>query len=168
MTMASDIEELLAKQAIAERIYAYCRAMDRMDGALGASVWHDDGTADYGELFQGSGAGFVEWACGTHQPMIAHSHQVSNILIEVNGERAASEAYVTAALQQESDAGTIQTTVRGRYVDRWSRRHGRWAIDHRVYLHDLHDTRPVSPAMPRRGARDPSDPSYTAFAALRR
>ena len=162
-----DIDQLLAKQAITEQLYSYCRAMDRIDAALGTSVWHNDGTADYGDMFHGTGAGFVEWVCGTHRPMIAHSHQVTNILIEIDGQRAASEAYVTAALHYESDAGIVQATVRGRYVDRWSRRGGRWAIDHRIYLHDLDDVRPVSPGMMSRGCRSPSDQSYSVLAAGR-
>ena len=36
------ITELLAKQAITEALYKYCRAMDRMDNELGKSVFHVD------------------------------------------------------------------------------------------------------------------------------
>jgi len=49
------LAELLAKQAITEQIYRYCRAMDRVDSELGKSVWHADGLADYGPMFQGPG-----------------------------------------------------------------------------------------------------------------
>jgi hypothetical protein len=58
---------------------------------------------------------------------------------------------------------------RGRYVDRWSRREGRWAIDHRVYLNDWTSFVPVpaEPTSPITGRRDGEDPSYAAFAELR-
>ena len=45
MTNAA-VEELLAKQAIREVIYRYCRGLDRMDRALALSCWHPGGTAD--------------------------------------------------------------------------------------------------------------------------
>ena len=52
--------------------------------------------------------------------------------------RAISEAYVTVCLRNEVEPGHVVDIVgRGRYVDRWSRRDGRWAIDHRRYVDDL-------------------------------
>jgi hypothetical protein len=102
--MANDtgtaVDVLVAKQAITEAIYTYCRALDRMDWDLAHTVWHPDGTADYGpNMFQGTGPGFIEWVWAQHAGMMGHSHQITNILIEVDGDRAASEAYVTAALR---------------------------------------------------------------------
>src|SRR5829696_2436236 len=40
-------EEMVAREAVREQLHAYCRAMDRMDHALGYKVWHEDGLADY-------------------------------------------------------------------------------------------------------------------------
>ena len=57
-------EELAAKQAITEVIYKYCRGLDRMDRELADTVWHPDGTADYGN-FQGTGAQFLDYVLGT-------------------------------------------------------------------------------------------------------
>ena len=55
-------------------------------------------------------------------------------------------------------------------MDGWSRRDGRWAIDHRVYLSDWMTTLPVpaDPVSPMGGRRDRDDASYAAFAELRR
>ncbi len=157
------LEELVAKQAISEIIYRYCRGLDRMDRPLALSCWHTDGTADYGELFRGTGEGFIDWVWPRHEALLGHSHQITNILIEVDGERAASESYVTVALRSERDAGTLTDRVtRGRYLDRWSRRAGVWAIDHRIYVHELVHTHEVraSHAGPGNGRRDRDDPSY--------
>jgi hypothetical protein len=156
------------RDAIARQIHAYCRSMDRMDVELGNAVWHDDGLADYGPaVFQGSGHGFVAFVTRAHAAFIAHSHQVTNVLITLDGDRAASESYVTATLRQARDGRTFQQTVHGRYLDRWSCRDGRWAIDRRVFLHDFDETREVatSPATASSPARrDRSDPSYALLA----
>jgi hypothetical protein len=127
-----------AKQAITEVIYRYCRALDRMDRELADTVWHPDGTADYGPTFQGSAAGLLDSLWSNHAKLLGHSHQVTNILIEVRGDNAGSEAYVTGTLWNRSDSGVLTNMVAlGRYIDRWSRRDGVWAFDHRQFVYDL-------------------------------
>lgn len=153
------------RDAIAQQIYLYCRAMDRMDIPLGYSIWHDDGEADYGAgIFQGTGRGFIDFVNESHATVLAHSHQVSNIIITLDGDRAASESYVTAALRMADGDKQKQMTVRGRYLDRWSCRAGRWAIDKRVYVQDLDEICTVEPAgLPSNGVRDRTDPSYAVL-----
>jgi len=165
MSQDQALTDLLAKQAITEQIYRYCRAMDRIDNDLGKTVWHADGLADYGSIFQGTGHEFIEWVAIGHSTTAGHSHQVSNILIEVSGDTATSEAYVTAALRRRADGRLVQMTIRGRYLDRWSRRDGRWAIDKRRYVHDFDDVREIT-EISREGwsARDRSDPLYALVA----
>lgn len=166
MSQDPALVELLAKQAITEQIYRYCRAMDRIDNDLGKTVWHGDGLADYGPIFRGKGNEYVEWVENQHLATVDRSHQVSNILIEVRGESATSEAYVTAALRRRSDDGKLtQLTIRGRYLDRWSRRDGRWAIDERRYAHDFDDIRDITEVLfVGWGARDRSDLLYSLIA----
>jgi hypothetical protein len=166
------VDEIVAKQAITEVIYTYCRALDRMDWELAHTVWHPDGTADYGpNMFRGTGPGFIEWVWAQHAAMMGHSHQITNILVEVDGDHAASEAYVTAALRLPTDgAQATEIVSRGRYVDTWSRRDGRWAIEHRRFAEDFTSTYPVTPMEPadpavRTGRRDRDDPSYAALGA---
>lgn len=153
------------RDAIVQQVYAYCRAMDRMDIELGYRVWHDDGEADYGAaIFRGSGRGFIDYVTASHAAFVAHSHQVSNVLVRLDGDRAASESYVTATLRREDGGATSQITVRGRYLDRWSYRGGRWAIDKRIYLHDFDEVRQVvATGMPSAARRDRSDPSYAVL-----
>src|SRR5690349_3081051 len=132
MTADSRLAALLAKQDIRDALSRYCRAMDRRDEALAASIWHDDGSADYGPIFQGTGAGFAAWVTEIHGNFARHSHQITNVLIDLDDacENAVSEAYVTVALwSPPSDSGEVtQVTGRGRYLDRWAHRDGRWAI----------------------------------------
>jgi hypothetical protein len=159
------LRQFADRQAITDLIYRYCRSMDRIDAELGYTVWHEDGTADYGEgIFQGTGRGFVDWVCDRHRGMIVHSHQISNIIIDLDGEGAGSEAYVTATLRMMAGEQLKQITTQCRYVDRWSRRDGRWAIDHRITIVDLDEIRDVTPLTPGDlGARDRSDPSYATL-----
>jgi hypothetical protein len=150
------------REAITDQLYRYCRAMDRIDPRLGYAVWHDDGTADYGpDIFQGTGRGFVDHVCIQHAQTLGHSHQMSNIIIEIDGGTAASESAVTATLRIMREGKLMQITVWSRYVDRWSKRSGRWAIDHRIAINDFDEIREVTPLRPTtRGSRDRTDPSY--------
>ncbi len=158
---AQDFDPATDRQAIEDQILNYARAMDRIDRALGEAVWHPDGTADYGTLFSGSGRGFVEWVCDTHATMIGHVHRISNVLITLDEDRAASEAYVHATLRFVQDGVVQQASAWGRYLDRWSRREGRWAIDHRIYVQDLDEVREAGATLVGGwGKRDRSDPSY--------
>jgi hypothetical protein len=150
------------REAIADQIYHYCRAMDRIDHELGYAVWHEDGTADYGpDIFIGTGRGFVDHVCNQHAQTLAHSHQMSNIIIELDGDKAASESAVTATLRIERDGKLFHIQVWSRYIDTWSKRDGRWAIDHRISINDFDEIREITPLRPiTRGSRDRDDPSY--------
>jgi hypothetical protein len=150
------------RHTIVDLIYRYCRAMDRCDAELGYSVWHEDGEADYGVLFKGTGRGFVDFALQAHHDfMLMHSHQVTNIILTLDGDRASSESYTTAALRHKEGERLMQTTVRGRYLDRWSCRNGRWGIDRRIYAHDFDEDHEITATVtPGWGRRDRSDASY--------
>ncbi|HSB97700.1 MAG TPA: nuclear transport factor 2 family protein [Spongiibacteraceae bacterium] len=169
--MSDALATLLAKQAITEQLYRYCRSFDRMDRELALSIWHADGTVQYGnrptepiEVYLGPSTEY-RWTLNNC------SHQITNILIEVKNTRAVSEAYVTASLQeQEQDGRVMENLFRGRYVDRWSYRDDKWAIDHRLFIPDSY-TRIDTPAFPlpvffEVGSRDREDPSYLAWAEL--
>ena len=150
------------REAIADQIYRYCRAMDRMDAELGYSIWHEDGTADYGvQVFQGSGRDFIDHVNKQHAHLLHHSHQMSNVVIELDGNRAGSESYVTATLRLNRGEGLKQMTVWSRYIDTWSKRAGRWALDHRIAIRDFDEIRAVTALSDHDwGQRDRSDPSY--------
>lgn len=168
MTDSISLQALADRQAITELIYRYCRAVDRIDRELGYSVWHDDGLADYGAYYQGSGRGVIDLICANHEQLQCHSHQVSNILIQLDGDRASSEAYVTANLRIVRDGNIKQMSVWSRYVDTWSRRNGRWGIDKRIAIRDFDEIRDVTPmSQPAEGSRDRHDPSYAVLKNFR-
>ena len=163
-----DIQALADRQAITDLIYTYCRSVDRLDVPLGRSIWHEDGQADYGpEVYQGGGRGVIDHVCAQHRHTLLHSHQVSNILIDLNGDRAGSESYVTATLRVMRGEKLLQMSVWSRYVDSWSRRDGRWGLDKRLAIRDFDEIREVTAMYHHEtGTRDSSDPSYAVLTGL--
>jgi hypothetical protein len=139
--------------AITEVISRYCRALERMDRQLATTAFHPDATADYGASFQGTAAVLIENLWFNHAALSGHSHQVTNILIDVDGRAAGSESYALGTLWNITDDGLpVVLTALGRYLDQWSRRGGVRAIDHRRFswwVHNLtasdHTGIPVAP-----------------------
>jgi hypothetical protein len=158
------LKDFADRQAITDKIYTYCRAVDRLDVALGHSIWHEDGEADYGDIYRGSGRGVIDFICESHLYLLHHSHQISNILIALKGDRAGSESYVTANLRLKDQDTFKQITVWGRYIDEWSRREGGWGLDKRQTIIDFDEIRDVVPmGQYAVGRRDQQDPSYRAL-----
>lgn len=166
---SSRLTRLMAEAAIRAQLHNYCRAMDRRDPELGYSVWHPDGTADYGAgVFQGTGRAFVDHVTRSHLRYTVHSHQIATIGIEVVDDRAASEAYATVRLCAATGDGFVEDLYVGRYLDLWSYRDGWWAIDHRRWVLDFAELgRPVRAGRPSESRRDRTDPSYALFHELR-
>jgi hypothetical protein len=157
------IEELIAKQAIRDVLARYCRGLDRMDKEMAYGVWHEGATADYLDIYEGTGRGFIDWVWEAHAGMQCHSHQITNVLIDVQGDAAVSEAYVMVVLWTRAvgDAPQQQIGVCGRYLDRWSRRDDRWAIDHRTHVVDTHSVSELAKgAISARSRRDERDVSF--------
>jgi hypothetical protein len=168
--MGITLEILAAECEINRVLRRYCRSMDRIDAKLGYSVWHEDGLADYGELFNGTGRGLIDWALGFHATLESHSHQIGNVLVDVRGDKAASETYFTGGLLARPDEAGKQslTTARARYLDEWSRRDGVWAIDRRCCVVCFAVTQEVQRVPLPLPARDSSDPSYALLGTLGR
>jgi hypothetical protein len=165
----AELRKLLDKQQITEALYTYCRAVDRIDRDLGYSIWNEGAEVDYGEaIFVGPARGVIDYICDSHLRGIAHSHQIANVLIRFDADRAVSEAYVNSAMRMMHGEQLIQVNTRGRYLDRWSRHDGRWGIDRRVFVNDFDEAHPATNgSIPPRLRLDRSDLSYGVFDGLR-
>ena len=145
--MDDPIANLLAKQAIAEVIFRYCRAIDRCDAELLASCFHADATHNHG-VFEGPSVDFCGFALQLIAMIGSTQHHVGNVLIEVDGTRAHSEAYWVAyhrilANGPGEQAGLFASHgidedlfIGGRYIDRFENRGSQWRIAHRIGVHD--------------------------------
>lgn len=163
MQGAPDPDTLADTQAITRQIYNYCRSVDRLDVPLGHLVFHEDAIADF-PSYKGTGRGWIDAVCKEHLNFLHHSHQVTNIIIDVDGDRAGSEAYVIANLRQNEGDKLFNRMFSARYIDTWSRRDGRWAIDRRDCLVDFSEIREVTAlGNDPRSARDSADPSYAVL-----
>jgi len=166
-TSESAIQMLIDKAEIRDVLSRYCRGLDRMDKEMAYGVWHPGATAFYDGIYEGTGRGFIDWVWQAHAAMDRHSHQITNVLIEVHGDRATSEAYVTVVLWTLPDEYGRQKELvgRGRYLDRFARKNGRWAIEHRTHLLDMSSEYDLDRAEVSEGAsRDATDLSFEFFA----
>lgn len=168
---ASTLQGLLAREAIREQIYNYGRGIDRIDKQLTMDVWHPDGTADYGGQTV-NGRGLVEELFKGLPNMTASAHHLLESRIEVDGDTAVSETIANTSIVNPLEERSVQgvrvgstgisvSLIRGRYADRWSKKDGHWALDHRAYIEDFRTVQEI-PGAPRlgRGTRDREDPSY--------
>jgi hypothetical protein len=136
----SALRELLAEREIARVIHRLARASDRGDTALAATCYHDDATEDHGG-FVGPAAEFVtrtgqiQFAETPHIPVMWHA--VTNISIELDGDRAFVESLVLVWQRLVKDEVEFDIPVAGRYLDEFAQRGGEWRIASRVLVFDV-------------------------------
>lgn len=137
------IDEAVAKLAITDVLHRYARGLDRMDLAMTLSCWHEGGTDDHAPLFSGTAAGFLDWLWPVHAAMDVTRHIISNVMIEVDGDRAGSECYWMVTLRVRHEGTRYDIVGQGRYVDTWERIDGVWGIRHRQSIGDWGRIEPV-------------------------
>lgn len=160
-------EEVAARLAITDVLHRYCRAMDRMDRELALSCWHVGGTDEHAPLFVGTAEGFVDWVWQIHDLMLLTRHVLSNIQIEVDGDRAWSESYWDVLLRVRDERGMTDIMGGGRYLDYLECRDGLWAIVHRRSVHDWDRVDPVVRTMAEADAVRPNNPDARLYPAMR-
>src|SRR5207244_263295 len=104
------------------------RGVDRLDVELMTSVFHSD-AVDHHAGKDRLAHEFVK-AAVERMPQVAPGgtqHRVANISIELDGDRAWTEAYYHAI----HNAGPQLNELFGRYIDRFERRDGQWKIAER-------------------------------------
>ncbi len=152
--------------AIPQLIYRYCRALDRLAPALLDEVFAPDADIDLGAIFRGPPAGFVPVMLGFMGSMAATRHEVGNVVIEVDGDRAGVESYVTAWHRIDAPEGTKELIVRARYLSIAARTGAGWRLVAHGEVVDWGALTPASPAwfddnaeLPK-GRRDRADASW--------
>jgi len=155
--------------AVPQLLYRYARALDRLDTRLLDDVFAPDAVIEMGSIFTGNRDGFATLVGAFMGSMTATRHEIGNVLVEADGERAAAEAYVTAWHRIDADGATRELVVRARYLSRAERRDGRWWL---VWHSEVIDWGALTPADAgwfeanaelHKGCRDADDPSYQLF-----
>ncbi len=137
------LDELLAREAIRDCLFRYCRGIDRIDEAALRSAYWPDGTDQHGP-YNGSASGFVEWAMKTLPFIERGIHQIHNILIEFQADGAKVESYFSAFQRQpNSDGGMQNLNMKGRYLDWFTQRDNEWRILNRTVVFDWVEDLPM-------------------------
>jgi len=173
--LEAQFEVLVAREAIRECLYRYCRGIDRCDEAALRSAYWPDATDRHGP-YSGSATGFIDWALAKLGKGGRLIHMLGNISIEQRGAEAAVESYFQA-WQTDLDAqGRARDTfLCGRYIDRFERRGAaEWRVAARTVTYDWmsESMAPVGTEAERFGVRmpiggrRPDDPWYQLLASM--
>jgi 3-phenylpropionate/cinnamic acid dioxygenase small subunit len=120
-------------EAITAVLVRYATAVDRRDWALFRSCFLDDVVADYGDAGRWDGLdGLVEFMAAAHVGFSATNHMLSNMVIRVEGDRAAATTYVHAVLSFASDESHWVDAV-GTYEDELRKTAEGWRIERRTF-----------------------------------
>jgi hypothetical protein len=164
------LHELVEQHEIRQQIYRYCRGIDRRDYDLVRSCYHPDATDNHGH-YSGDVAGFIDYIQGLLPRFERTMHSISNILIEIEGDAARTEAYTVAyhRLRPTSTKPGRDFVAGFRYVDQFDKRAGRWAIADRQVVFEWARMDPIAgdvdySAQYVVGAPWPDDPVYRALA----
>lgn len=131
-TLPPALQALLDRQEIHDCILRYCSGVDRFDRDMLLSAYHPDAIDDHG-MFVGQAAAFADWALAYHtQYQHGHKHYVLNHRCDLEGDTAHTETYwLFAGVNKIGPANSVHG---GRYLDRFEKRDGKWAIAARKCL----------------------------------
>ncbi len=158
------LETAADKLEIQEVLMRYCRGLDRADIAVLRSVYHEDAWSDHGP-YDCPAHEFCDYVLELLDTLEICRHDITNTIIELDGDTAQSEAYFLA-IQRERGSG-YDDYMAGRYLDRFERRGGVWRIAHRRVVLDWsrkvaysRDNATVYDPIFPQGRRDELDPLY--------
>ncbi len=170
----SKMDQLAARSDIADVLNRYARGWDRLDEEALRSCFWEDADHHHGG-FQGKSHAFITRAFPMVQKVKGTQHAITNIMIELDGDRALSECYFNAYHRRMTKDGTHEEDYfsRGRYIDRLERRGGIWRIAMRRGLNDYERVMVQSDVMYANapagstGQRKPDDDFYRLQAEFR-
>jgi hypothetical protein len=167
------LQELHDREQIRELMYRYARGVDRGDVGLITSVFLPEATDKHGH-FDGPAAEFARGVVERGDAVkIAGNHHITNMIIDIDGDRAHVETYFLAFHPHNDSHVRVEMGVMsGRYIDVLERRDGAWGILRRKVISDWTREDFGGPPWLRttadyggflRGVRGHDDPSYEHF-----
>lgn len=168
--LQAQVANLKDRQQIHEVYLHYMRGFDRNDVGLLRSAFWPDAQINYGPQ-SNTVDQFITNHLQRHMDQLrSWGHLVTNESMDIDGEVAHVEAYVTALwVPNSKESFAYQTRiVSGRYIDRLERRGGEWRISVRefvahFFLNQANPDLPIKQTSPpdcAMGTWDKSDPSY--------
>ena len=165
----SELDKLIAKDAIREQINNYCLCMDRLDRELGYNLFTKECRYEFERTFSGTGYEFVDKCLDEWHPyMINTAHRMLNIKIAVDSATTArSHTYgLMHSLTKDAEGKYTMSYNEVRYCDKWVKQEdGVRRICDRQGVVDWYCNIPVDAwAEPELSTRiDKKDPFYTLF-----
>ena len=127
------VRNMKDRQEILDCLHRYTRGVDRHDRALMLSAYHPDAVDEHG-VAEGVASDFCDWAIGWHgEFQTKHQHIITNHTIDLDGDMAHVESYYTFWGDNREGPPSL---CFGRYIDRFEKRDGKWAIAHRVCINE--------------------------------
>lgn len=161
----------VAKRALRDVGLAYCRAVDRADEKLLASLFTKGARISAGD-YDGDVAGFAVSQVTGKPGLIRSFHSISTDYYEIDGDQALGTTYVIRFDTANKGGEERDTLQGGRFLDRFEREGGVWKIAERRYvvewILDLPGTgmwdKGIYAQLPLHGTRGPDDPVYKFWA----
>ena len=170
----SRLEIMADKFECAELVAKLAKGIDRCDADMVRECFQPDATDDHG-MFKGTAEEFIAWVMPLLETMKRTQHVIGQSLVEVSGDKAASESYFIAHHTIATPDGDIFMIAAGRYLDSFERRDGTWKISHRHAIYDWNSVNPSTDNWDRDdpdnpsvyGTRGNADPSYVHLAGVK-
>ena len=168
----ADLAKLMELESIRALFTRFTRGFDRQDEDLIRSVFWPDAYVGYGRMHPPLlRDDFIAHHLPLHTPVLSYAHHISSQTIEIEGDVAHVESYITAIFRGLRNPGHITSIVGGRYLDRIDRRGGEWRVAVREFIPHFSvagqsnfDEQFPPERYPREdfwlGTRDRRDPSY--------
>lgn len=126
------MSELQDRQNISDLLIRYASGIDRRDWDLFRTVFTPDCHLDYGEIGVWDGVEAVtEFMDVAHAAAGYLMHRISNIVIDLHGDRATTRCYVDAWIMAADNNSGVN--ARGFYDDEIVRTDAGWRIARRTF-----------------------------------
>lgn len=138
MSLEDDVRYLIDRQAIVDVLHTYCHLVDtRQVDRMVEEVFAPDGSDDHGEGPVAGRAAIAEWFHTAIANIASNAHNVSNVTVEIDGDKARMRSRVTSwtwtmATVDDGPLRPADYVVSVSYVDELTRYPEGWRIDRRV------------------------------------
>jgi len=174
---AKTIQEVKDHQDITQLLYRNVRSIDRLDADLMKSTYWPDAIQDHQDPinpidYSGNAWEFCDYAVSELAKIERTHHRLSNIMIDINGDKAYAEAYVWAYHYFKTPQGNKEGILLGRYQNQLEKRDGEWKIVYRLTIFDANQTVDATDTwgdqFRNMGKRFPEDQSYGIQESIRK
>ena len=138
MSLERDVRELIDREAILAVLHRYCYLVDLQDlDAMVEEVFAPNGSDDHGEGPVVGRAAIREWFAANTANIAGNAHNISNVDIDIDGDRATMRSTVTSWTwtRERSNGDPLRPAdyvLVVQYLDELSRYPEGWRIDRRV------------------------------------